>query len=149
MSIISLSLLAWPPWTPIVTNVGGCYELTGAEARGALCNLPIELHATVFTSKSSFCLIFSGSSSHYPSSRSPYYTLSLPLNPPYQYTPHTPTFACTALIPKIFRVGCSHHVCKSRTTGLCYSARHKSTIGQVAIYCATIFWRRAIYTNRN
>ena len=46
----------------------------------------------------------------------------------------------------IFRAGCSHHCLDGRIPRFRSAAKHKSMIGQVAIYCATVFWRRAIHT---
>ena len=43
-------------------------------------------------------------------------------------------------------MGCSHHLRESLIPGLRSTARHKSMMGQVTMYCATVFWRRAIFT---
>ena len=46
----------------------------------------------------------------------------------------------------ISRVGCSHHLLDRITPGLRSSTKNKSIILLVAMYCATMFYHRAIYT---
>ena len=71
-------------------------------------------------------------------------SIRLQLLPPVSSLPSAATYP--ALILMIFRASCSHHLLNRRIPGFRSSAKHKSMIGRVAIYCATMFWRRAIYT---
>ena len=77
-----------------------------------------------------------------------YLFLRLQLYPPTPRTPPPPPFAaaCLALNPTISRAGCSHHQLDRLITGSRSATKHKFMIRQVTIYCATVFWRRAIYT---
>ena len=135
--------LTWPPWIPSVPNIGGWYSLPGAEARGALGTVPSGLRATLITSLPNPRLIFSGSYIH---SSLPYHNLS-----PYDSSNPVPTpisaASCAALIPSIYIAGWSHHLRKSRIPGICSAPRHKSMIGRDTMYCANVFWWRAIYTS--
>ena len=120
--------------------------LTRAKARGTLVIVTIWLRDTLITYPPSLHLIFSGSSIH-----PPYFcpSVSLFLYPSNSFYPVSSTIyasARAALIPRISIMGCSHHLCESRIPGLLSTVRHKSKIGQVVMYCATVLWRRAIYT---
>ena len=43
-------------------------------------------------------------------------------------------------------MGCSHRLLDRFSLFLRYSTRHNSMIVRVSIYCATVLWRRVIYT---
>ena len=72
-----------------------------------------------------------------------------PSIPPLPYSPseYDPPSAdtCPALIPMIFRAECYHHLLGGSITGFRSATIHNSMIGRGAMYCATVFWQRAIY----
>ena len=64
---------------------------------------------------------------------------SVPISPP------SSDDSCPALIPRIYRAGCSQHFMDRRIPRFFSASRHNYMKVQVAMYCATMFWRRAIY----
>ena len=38
---ISMSLLTWHPYPPSFTNIGWWCSITGSEAKGSLCTVPV------------------------------------------------------------------------------------------------------------
>ena len=84
--------------------------------------------------------------------QSPYLHPSLPFSTSPSPSDSSITFstpssasAFPALIPRISRVGCSHHRLNIRSPGFRSAARNKYMIVWVAMYCATVFWWREIY----
>ena len=140
-----LYLLNWPTLIYSVHNIRGWNYLPGSDARGALGTFHIGLCATLINYLSNICLIFSGYYSHFillPSisySLSIYYS-SLPVSSPIS------SAVCPNLIPRISISGCSQHLRESHIPGLRSAARHNFMIGQVVMYCETMFWRQVIYT---
>ena len=138
---LCISLLTWYPRSPSMPSIGGWYSLPVTEARGALGAVPSGLRATLNNYLSSLHLIFSG-----PSSCLPYFIPSVYkyLSPSESYNPVSSPISsstCAALISRISREGCSHHLQESRTPGLQSTTRHNSMIGRVVMYCTTVFWR--------
>ena len=101
-------------------------------------SIPTNLRRNVFGSSN---ISFYIRRTHLPYSPSPSESDS---SPPISFLPSMAT--CPSLTPIIYRVGCSHRLLYRRIPGFSSTAKHKSMIGRVAIYCATVFWRRAIYT---
>ena len=50
------------------------------------------------------------------------------------------------ITPRIYRAVCYHHICYSRIPGLRPATRHNFMIGQVTMYCGTVFCQGVIYT---
>ena len=128
-------------------NIRGCNSLPGAGDRGKLGTVPIGLGAILciigqISIWSSLVLLFISVSLPQPFP----IRISLSLQILHPCLPPTSAASCPALIPRIFRAGCSHHRHDSCSPVFWSSARHKSIIGRVAMYCATVFWWRAIYT---
>ena len=139
-------------------NIGGWSSVPGEETSGVLGTVLIGLHAALYPTCQSFVrsplvlLVISVPYLHhslyyYPStspttSTSPYNS-SPPPPPP---STHTFAAACPVLIPRISRAGSYHHCLDMSIPGFCSATRHKSMIGRVTIYCATLFWQREIYT---
>ena len=96
-------------------------------------------------------LIVSGSTSPFSLLTSILTYPTLPLHlPPIPSSPSPPPTSddtCPALIPRMFRAGCSHHRFDGFSPRFLFAARHKPMIGQVIMYCTTMFWKRAIYTS--
>ena len=118
-------------------NVWGWNSLPGSEARGALGTVPSGLSANLYLHPSQpppQCLRF-------------FYhiIISLLLTPTLlslslQFRPPPSMDTCLSLIPMISRAVCSDHQLDRRIPGLRSAAKHNTMI------CATVFWRRAIYT---
>ena len=85
---------------------------------------------------------------HYISVVCPSPTIPLPpapiTPPPVSSLPSSATFP--ALIPMISMAGCSYHCLDRKIPSDRSAAKHKSMIGWVAVYCATVFWWQEIYT---
>ena len=136
---------------------GGGGPLPRVEASGTLVTIPIGLRVILYPRcqisfrSSLVLLVISVPSLHpyLPKSTSPYPS---PSPSPYDYSvpnpPPTPpsSAACLTIIPRISRVGCSHHFLDRCSPRFRSAARKKSMIGRVAIYCTTVLWRREIYT---
>ena len=146
---LSLYILICHPCTASVISIGGWGYLPWAESSGALVTATIRSHDTlcIICHIYMYDRIWFSYSFQYPSLHpSIYYSPSLsssdssvPISlPPYDA-------ACPTLISMISREGCSNHCLDRRSPGFRSTARHKFVIVQVAMYCATMLWRRAIY----
>ena len=127
-------------------NIGGWNYLPISEASGTLGTVPSGLHPTLYLSPTRpplkrlwFFYHIIPSPSSAPTLPSLSLQFLLPCLPPPPSAPE-----CPALIPRISKAVYSHHCLDRRIPVFRSTARHKSMIGLVVMYCVTMFWRRAI-----
>ena len=148
ITLFSFSLLTWNSYISLMLNMGGWGPLPISEASGALGSVPSELRATIY--------IYNLPDLHRNVSSSSIISLPI-LHPPLPYShslldysvsisspPYDSTFPF--LIPRVSRMGCSHHRLDRHIPGFRSATRHKFIIGLFTMYSATVFWRQAIYT---
>ena len=136
---LSLYLLTYYPCIASVLTVGGGVPQLEQRlaARYAPSILGYVLNYVLYVRSPSDRLWLS-QSFQYPSLR-PSLSFSLIYPPP-------SSVAYPNLIPRILIAGCSHHCWDRRIPGFRSATRHKSMIGRVAMYYATVFWWQETYT---